>query len=136
MTSVRQVIPRGLAIAFLVTFSLSGQVTRPAQQIPTDTRTRRLDAQESSADTRARETEKKMTDDERFDMIYSLMKVVFSTGKVETRVPADVPQLAGWSKGVKRLGVPDLLQTDAGLGIGNPGAGGPGDLRRHFRPAS
>jgi hypothetical protein len=80
-------------------------------------------AQESAADTRARETEQQMTDDERFDMIYSLMRVVFTTGQREPRVPADVPQLAGWSKGVKRLGVPDLLQTDASLGIANPGGG-------------
>jgi beta-glucosidase len=61
------------------------------------------------------------------DSIYSLMRVVFTTGQRELRVPADVPQLAGWSKGVKRLGVPDLLQTDASLGIANPGCGRPGD---------
>lgn len=84
------------------------------------------------AELRARETELKMTDDERLDMIYSLMKVVFTTGKPEPRVPAAVPQLAGWSKGVKRLGVPDLLQTDAGLGIGNPGGGRTGDTATAF----
>jgi len=80
-------------------------------------------AQAKSAAERARETEAQMTDDERFGMIYSLMKVVFTTGKPDPRVPADVPQLAGWVKGVPRLGVPDLLLTDAGLGIGNPGGG-------------
>jgi beta-glucosidase len=73
-----------------------------------------------------------MTDAERFDMIYSLMKIVFTTGKPEPRVPVDVPPLAGWSKGVRRLGVPDLLQTDAGLGIGNPGGGRPGDTATAF----
>ena len=80
-----------------------------------------------SPEVRARETEQLMTDDERFEMIYSLMPVVFPTGQREPRVPEDVPQLAGWSKGVKRLGVPDLLQTDASLGIGNPSDGRRGD---------
>lgn len=84
-------------------------------------------AQGASADERARATEAQMTDDERFGMIYSLMKIVFTTGKPEPRVPADVPQMAGWVKGVSRLGVPDLLLTDAGLGIGNPGGGRKGD---------
>src|SRR5262245_15257970 len=82
---------------------------------------------QSSPDERARATEAQMTDDERFGMIYSLMKIVFTTGKPEPRFPADVPQIAGWVKGVSRLGVPDLLLSDAGLGIGNPGGGRKGD---------
>src|SRR5262249_32271020 len=44
-------------------------------------------------------------------------------GARDPRVPEDVPQIAGWVKGVPRLGVPDLLLTDAGLGITNPGGG-------------
>ena len=70
-----------------------------------------------------------MTDAERFDMIYSLMPVIFTaTGGVrDPRVPASVPQTAGWVQGVPRLGVPDLLLTDAGLGITNPQGGRPGD---------
>jgi beta-glucosidase len=60
-------------------------------------------------------------------MIYSLMKIVFTTGRPEQRVPAEVPQIAGWVKGVARLGVPNLLLTDAGLGITNPGGGREGD---------
>src|SRR5262245_16797597 len=77
------------------------------------------DAAISAAQARARETESKMTDDERFDMIYSLMVFALKpdfTSYRDQRVPAGVPQLAGWVKGVKRLGVPDLLLTDAGLG--------------------
>jgi beta-glucosidase len=84
-------------------------------------------AQESSADARARATEQQMTDDERFGLIHSLMIIVFTTGKRDDRVPADVPQIAGWIKGVPRLGVPNLLLTDAGLGITNPGGGRKGD---------
>ena len=79
---------------------------------------------------RARQTEQKMTDDERFGLIHSLMVFVlkpdFSSAR-DARVPAGVPQIAGWVKGVPRLGVPDLLLTDAGLGIANPGGGRKGD---------
>jgi beta-glucosidase len=84
-------------------------------------------AQGQSADERARATEEQMTDDERFSLTYSLMIVVFTTGKRDARVPDDVPQLAGWVQGVPRLGVPHLLLTDAGLGIGNPAGGRKGD---------
>jgi beta-glucosidase len=86
-------------------------------------------AQESQADIRARETEQQMTDDERFGLIRSLMVVVFGQGGGgrDPRVPEGVPQVAGWVKGVPRLGVPDLLLTDAGSGITNPAHGRPGD---------
>src|SRR5262245_39124993 len=92
-------------------------------------------AQESSADARARATEQQMTDDERFGLIHSLMIIVFTTGKRDERVPADVPQIAGWVKGVPRLGVPNLLLTDAGLGITNPGGGRKGDTATAFPSA-
>jgi beta-glucosidase len=86
-------------------------------------------AQESEFDVRARETERQMTDDERFGLIHSYMVVVFAPGqqKRDPRVPENVPQIAGWVKGVPRLGVPDLLLTDAGLGITNPAGGRKGD---------
>src|SRR5690606_24291965 len=60
-------------------------------------------------------------------LVYSLMTNVFPSGARDARVPDGVPQTAGWVKGVPRLGIPDLLLTDAGLGIGNPGGGRPGD---------
>jgi beta-glucosidase len=85
-----------------------------------------------SPDERARATEAQMTDEERFGLIHSLMIIVFTTGKRDERVPAEVPQIAGWVKGVKRLGVPDLLLTDAGLGIGNPAGGRKGDTATAF----
>ena len=87
-------------------------------------------AQELSPDARALQTEQQMTDDERFGLIHSLMVFVLKpdfSSERDTRVPGDVPQIAGWVKGVPRLGVPDLLLTDAGLGITNPGGGRKGD---------
>jgi len=80
-----------------------------------------------SAAERARATEAQMTDGERLDLIYSLMVLNPRTGRNDPRVPAEVPQIAGWTKGVARLGVPDLLMTDASLGITNPGGGRRGD---------
>jgi beta-glucosidase len=87
-------------------------------------------AQELSPEARALQTEQQMTDDERFGLIHSLMVFVLKpdfSSERDTRVPGDVPQIAGWVQGVPRLGVPDLLLTDAGLGITNPGGGRKGD---------
>src|SRR5690606_27055648 len=75
------------------------------------------------AQQKAREIEAQMTDDERFGLIKNLMVVNFKTGQRDERVPPDIGQLAGWTPGVPRLGVPDLLLTDAALGITNPGLG-------------
>ena len=50
-----------------------------------------------AAEAKARETEAKMTDDERFGLIKNLMVVNFKTRKRDDRVPADLPQLAGWT---------------------------------------
>src|SRR5215475_5368155 len=77
----------------------------------------------AAAETKAQDTEAKMTDDERFRLIKNLMVVNFRTRKRDERVPADMPQLAGWTPGVPRLGVPDLAMTDASLGVTNPGNG-------------
>src|SRR6516164_11667410 len=52
-----------------------------------------------------------------------LMVVNFRTRQRDDRVPAGIPQLAGWTPGVPRLGIPDLAMTDASLGITNPGNG-------------
>ncbi|HDR9700231.1 TPA: hypothetical protein QDC35_007762, partial [Burkholderia aenigmatica] len=59
-------------------------------------------------DARARETEARMTDDERFSLLYSLMIRVFGRSGREPRVPADLPVIAGYVPGVPRLGVPAL----------------------------
>ena len=83
-------------------------------------------AADPPADEKARAVEAQMTDEERFSLLYSLMVVVFGGGR-EPRVPADVPQIAGYVQGVERLGVPPLKISDAGLGVTNPGGGRPGD---------
>jgi beta-glucosidase len=77
----------------------------------------------AAAEAKAREVEAQMTDNERFSLVKNLMVVNFKTRKRDERVPAEIPQLAGWTPGVPRLGIPDLAMTDASLGITNPANG-------------
>jgi beta-glucosidase len=73
-------------------------------------------------DRRAAATEAQMTDDERFEMIYSVMGATAVVNpQRDSRIPPDVPMSAGYANGVARLGVPAQLQTDASMGITNPG---------------
>ena len=78
---------------------------------------------DSSADDRARETEEKMTDDERFALIVSLIGAVPSIGMPrDKRIPEDVNNMsAGYTAGVPRLGIPALQSSDASMGVTNPG---------------
>ncbi len=72
-------------------------------------------------DTRAREIEAEMTDDERFSLLASVMGANELLPVRDERIPADVPMSAGYVPGIARLGVPALLMTDASLGVTNPG---------------
>jgi beta-glucosidase len=80
-------------------------------------------ADNESADVRARETEAKMTDDERFSLIVSLMGAVPSIGVPrDKRVPESVKNMsAGYTPGIPRLGIPALQSSDASMGVTNPG---------------
>jgi beta-glucosidase len=82
-------------------------------------------SQPSSADVRARETEQRMTNEERLSLIVGLAPTV--GGVREKRVPAGVPASAGYIAAVSRLGIPALRETDASLGVTNPGDGRRGD---------
>src|SRR5262245_51589407 len=78
-------------------------------------------AQQSEFDKRAQETERKMTDDERFSLLISVMGQHVNLPVRDKRIPEGIPMSAGYTPGVPRLGVPALLMSDAGLGITNPG---------------
>src|SRR5262245_5051272 len=79
-------------------------------------------AQDADPDRRAAETEAQMTDDERFGMIHSMIGAVPSIGVPrDPRIPEGTPMSAGYAKGVERLGVPAQLQSDASMGVTNPG---------------
>jgi beta-glucosidase len=57
----------------------------------------------AAAEAKAREVERKMTDEERFGLIKNLMVVNFRTMQRDERVPAHIQQMAGWTPGVPRL---------------------------------
>src|SRR5215467_2741641 len=79
-------------------------------------------AAELSPDDRARETEHRMTDDERFSLIISLLGPVSATVHRDPRIPSDVKNMsAGYTPGIPRLGIPALQASDASMGITNPG---------------
>ena len=78
-------------------------------------------AQISSAEDRARETEQRMTDDERFSMLISVMGKNTVVPERDKRIPEGAPMSAGYTPGVPRLNVPALMMSDASLGITNPG---------------
>jgi beta-glucosidase len=78
-------------------------------------------ARDSTPDERARDTEQKMTDDERFSLIISLLGPASLVPR-DARIPADVKNVsAGYTPGVPRLGIPALQSSDASMGVTNPG---------------
>ena len=72
-------------------------------------------AAQQGADARAGQTLKQMTLDERFDLIRGYMP--FQLPRDEQ--PKGVVFGAGYVKGVPRLGVPPLIESDASLGVAN-----------------
>src|SRR5262245_17468641 len=77
--------------------------------------------QNATPDERARDTEQKMTDDERFSLIISLLGPASLVPR-DARIPADVKNVsAGYTSGIPRLGIPALQSSDASMGVTNPG---------------
>jgi beta-glucosidase len=72
-------------------------------------------------DQRAQATEQRMTDDERFSLLVSVMGASELFAVRDERIPEGTPMSAGYVPGVPRLGVPPLLMSDASLGVTNPG---------------
>jgi len=66
-------------------------------------------------DARAEQTLKQMTLDERFDLIRGVMPFLLPAAEK----PRGVIFGAGYVKGVPRLGVPALIESDASLGVAN-----------------
>src|SRR5688572_411440 len=84
---------------------------------------RRVDSKIAAAQARARETESRMTDDERFSLVISVIGAVPLLGlSRDERIPEDVENMsAGYTPGVPRLGIPALQSSDASMGVTNPG---------------
>ena len=56
---------------------------------------------------RAGETERQMTDNERFMLLYNLMTLKCSRGKPHKRVPEKIHKGGGYSPRITRLGLPE-----------------------------
>jgi len=76
-------------------------------------------------DERARLLDNALTDDERFGLLHGIMAVPLRPGM---EIPEGAVPGAGYVAGVERLGVPGLYETDASLGVANPGGVRPGDV--------
>ena len=74
-----------------------------------------------AADTRAHEIEAQLTDDERMELLVSVMGVSKTLPERDERIPPGTPMSAGYTPGIERLGIPALLMSDASLGVTNPG---------------
>jgi beta-glucosidase len=75
----------------------------------------------ADVDARAREVEAQMTDEERFSLLVSVMGTNDVVTERDERIPEGTAMSAGYVPGVPRLGVPAQLQSDASLGVTNPG---------------
>lgn len=72
-----------------------------------------------SPDQHAARIESLLTDEERIQLLHGIMPIAaFFPNKPPP--PPGVPITAGYVRGVERLGIPDLLETDASLGVANP----------------
>jgi beta-glucosidase len=81
----------------------------------------------SDPDARAAKVEQQMTMDERFQLLHGIMALPLPIPGMAP-LPEGVPFTAGYVKGIPRLGIPDILETDAGLGVVNPRQVRPGDV--------
>ncbi|WP_154654829.1 beta-glucosidase family protein [Solimonas variicoloris] len=70
-------------------------------------------------DQRAAAVEAQMTDEERFHFLQTHLPLVIEPGK-PTRLIPNVPIAVGRMPAIERLGTPEILETDASLGVVNP----------------
>jgi beta-glucosidase len=79
-----------------------------------------------SPDERAALALKAMTLPEKISMLHGPMALRFPG--LGGHIPAEAISAAGYISGVVRLGIPALFETDASLGVTNPGGARPGDV--------
>lgn len=80
-----------------------------------------------SPDVRAQSLLDVMTEAEKLQLVHGMMPVKLDFVKNQPPIPADAVGSAGYVAGIDRLGLPALQETDASLGIANPGNVRPGD---------
>lgn len=82
---------------------------------------------QSDPDSRASAAIAQMTDAERFQLLHGIMAIPLPLPGFRAPPPG-IKFTAGYIQGVARLGVPDILETDASLGVVNPGQLRRGDV--------
>ncbi|ADU15035.1 glycoside hydrolase family 3 C-terminal domain-containing protein [Asticcacaulis excentricus] len=105
------------ATALLLAFSVCAVEAQTTPQKPWQNRT-------LSPDQRASLLEKELTLDERLSLLHGPMAIPFSPGM---KLPKEAIGSAGYIPGVPRLGIPAQQESDASLGVTNPGNVRPGD---------
>ena len=70
-------------------------------------------------DRRAAAVEARLTDSERFQLLHGIMALPPGPND-HWSLPPGLKITAGYVQGVARLGIPDLMETDASLGVVNP----------------
>lgn len=70
-------------------------------------------------DRRAAAVEARLTDSERFQLLHGIMALPPGPND-QWSLPPGLKITAGYVQGVARLGIPDLMETDASLGVVNP----------------
>lgn len=80
-----------------------------------------VNAQHKNPDAKAAEIEKQLTDEERFQLLYSILGNVPSIGMPrDPRIPEGVSMSAGYTPGIPRLGIPAIQSSDASMGVYQP----------------
>lgn len=69
-----------------------------------------------------------MTLDEKIGLLHGVIAFKWTRGGEVLEPPPGALAAAGYVPGVPRLGIPALYETDASLGVGNPGEVRPGDV--------
>ena len=105
--TVRRSLARCLLAAWLASVALLVTAHATPAASPTD------------PDLRARSVEAKLTLNEKLHLVHGTMPLPLQIPD-SPPVPPGVPYTAGYIRGVPRLGIPDLLESDASLGVANP----------------
>ncbi|MTV36990.1 beta-glucosidase [Duganella radicis] len=107
---------RSMSVALALCLTATAAAAAPPQRPWMDARL--------SPDARAGLLERELTMDEKLSLVHSPMALDFGPFSK----PAGALSSAGYVTGIPRLGLPALQQSDASLGVTNPGGARPGDV--------
>lgn len=120
-------------IAMVLTCSATVCIAQAPARSPTTSKTAPVQGRWSdparSPDDRARAVLAAMTLDEELSLLTTSFPLIAQMrGGVDKKLPAGVPMSAGYLRGIPRLGLPAVAETDASLGVSNTGDMRKGDV--------